>query len=67
MDVCTLVLITTMTTQMCYSPNVCRPSEDGARQLCSGLQPTACPAPPITYECVRPDGTRYKLTQSEAK
>jgi hypothetical protein len=60
MDVCTLIVATTMTLQACYSNNVCHPSADGTKQMCSGVHQISCGGvywP--TYECKRPDGTSY--------
>ncbi len=58
-----LIIVTTQTLQMCYAHGVCRPSEDGSKLLCTGQQPVACPIAPPTYECKRPDGTTYIITE----
>ena len=60
MDVCTLIVATTMTLQACWSKDVCRPSADGTKQMCSGVHSVPCadfrwPA----YECKRSDGSTY--------
>jgi hypothetical protein len=56
-DVCTLIVATTMTLQLC--PHVdCRASADGTKQLCqtySACNVVRYPA----YECKRPDGSTY--------
>lgn len=58
MDVCTLIVVTTMTLQMCYSKNICKP--DGIRELCTGLIPIPCNNISFpTYECKRSDGSTY--------
>lgn len=67
MDICTLVIITTMNLNGCARPSICVPSVDGTRQYCSGFQPFHCPIPEPFYNCVKPDGTIYTLKQSEAK
>lgn len=36
MDVCTLIVVTTLTTQMYYTLNIC--TQVGDRELCSGMQ-----------------------------
>ncbi len=60
MDICTLIIITTTTLQMCWSDNICRASPDGTKQLCSGAQPIACGGVRYpTYDCKRPDGSTY--------
>ena len=60
MDICTLILATTTTLQMCYSDNVCHPSTDGTKSLCSGTHPIGCPGNLLpSYECKRPDGSIY--------
>lgn len=59
MDICTAIVVTTMTTQACWTENHCYPSEDGTKQICSGVRPAACPIRNPGYSCKRADGTEY--------
>ena len=60
MDICTAIAITTMTLQACYTDNVCHPSTDGSKQICTGRQFISCGGlSPPAYECRRPDGSIY--------
>lgn len=67
MDICTLVIVTSMTTQACYSKVTCVDDAEHNRRICSGGFPNACPMPEPFYECKRVDGTTYMLKQSEVK
>ena len=58
MDICTLIIATTITTQMCYSPQ-CQPSADGTKQLCFDLHQCGGAVNWPAYDCKRPDGTTY--------
>jgi hypothetical protein len=60
MDICTLIVASTVTMQLCGTDNVCKPSTDGTKQMCTGVRPKPCVtfAGP-SYECKRPDGTSY--------
>lgn len=66
MDTCSLIVATIVTTQACFTTPTCRTSEDGKRQLCSAIAPTACPLPPPHYECVKADGSRYAVPADKA-
>jgi hypothetical protein len=56
-DVCTLIVATTMTLQLCTRVD-CRPTADGTKQLCQTYSSCAAVRYP-TYECKRPDGSTY--------
>jgi hypothetical protein len=58
MDVCTLIVVTATTLQLCYAQPQCHPSADNTKQLCSTF-PTSCGVSWPTYECKRPDGSAY--------
>jgi hypothetical protein len=55
MDVCTLILGTTLLSVPCQTEKSCSMTMDGKRQICVDY----CRPPPNAYDCVRPDGTRY--------
>ena len=66
MDVCTLIVATTMTLQMCYSKDICHASADGTKQLCSGVQAIGCPGITLpSYECKRQDGSTYTYQSND--
>jgi hypothetical protein len=65
-DICTLVTATMMTMQACYSENMCHPSMDGTKQICTGHQPISCGIAGVAYECRRPDGITYVFTGEAA-
>ena len=59
MDVCTLVVLTTINTVACYSPVVCEPYN--GKTFCTGGTAGACPQPDPWWECKRADGSKYAL------
>ena len=58
MDICTLIVATTTTLQMCYSPT-CSPSADGTKNLCYDMHQCGGAIQWPSYECRRPDGSVY--------
>ena len=64
MDICTIIFATTMTLQACYSKDICHPSADGTKQMCSGVFSIPCDVRSKwpTYDCKRPDGSTYLFT-----
>lgn len=65
MDTCTLSTITTMTLQACFMPSQC--DRIGDVNICIGGMPIACPQPAQVYGCIRPNGTRYEMSQEEVE
>jgi hypothetical protein len=63
MDICTLVMVTTMNAIGCVADPVCRPSPDGTKHLCT---PGYCPLPAPVYDCKRPDGSTYTWRETDA-
>ena len=66
MDICTLIVITTINTIGCMATESCRISSDG-RKYCIPPHAISCPIPENIYECVKKDGTKYIIKESEAK
>ena len=62
-DICTLVIATTMNAIACFTPGHCDEPKDGV-QFCVPAMPKSCWTPGETYDCIRPDGTKY--TRAEA-
>lgn len=65
MDVCTLIVITTMNTQACGAAERC--SIKNNIKYCFPAHAIQCPIPEPTYDCVKADGTKYTIKQSEVK
>ena len=61
MDVCTLLVVTGMNALACISQPVCEIVGDV--QFCTSGGPVPCPVPPNYYECVRPDKSKYTMTE----
>jgi hypothetical protein len=65
-DICTLILVTTSTLQMCYSKPLCDKIVDN-KVLCDGIHAVPCGSDqPPAYECKRADGTTY-IWQDDGK
>lgn len=62
MDICTLIVSTTVFLNIC--PSVQRCEEANGKQYCQMIQ-TDCHEPSSHYECVRPDGSRYNAPVEE--
>ena len=67
MDICTLIVITTIPLIGCSSDESCRMSSDGTKKYCIPPHSISCPTPENVYECVKEDGTKYLIKESEAK
>lgn len=65
MDICTIIIATVTTLQMCYSEPVCTTSADGTKRLCyQGHECGGIHWP--TYDCKRPDGSSYTFEDKNA-
>lgn len=58
MDVCTLLLSTTLLAIPCSTHQSCGVTLEGSRKICMDY----CETPPPQYSCVKPDGTSYIWT-----
>ena len=65
MDICTLIVITTMNTIGCMAAESCWISS--GRKYCIPSHAISCPIPENVYECIKEDGTKYLIKESEAK
>ena len=61
MDVCTLVIASSMTLRACFAAPVC--TEIAGVKYCSGNAPISCPTPPFFYSCVKETGETYYRSQ----
>jgi len=62
MDICTLVIASTMDAAIVSFPTVCHPSKDDTKQFCAGGDLVPCQQPTsMYYDCKRPDGTSYMI------
>ena len=59
MDICTLIVVTTMTTQACFTPQRCE-TANGKEYCTASNNPAPCANPPLYYDCVTPDGEHYE-------
>lgn len=57
MDVCNLIVVTTLNAVLCTPAPTCSASADGTKSLCMSIG--RCEMPPVQYECKRADGTSY--------
>ena len=58
MDICTLIIVTTLNAVPCLTVRQCDATMDGGRQNCTNF----CRPLPNTYDCERPDGSKYIWT-----
>ena len=58
MDICTLIFATTLNAVPCQIERQCDTTMDGRRQICTNF----CRALPSSYDCERPDGSKYVWT-----
>ena len=68
MAICVLATVTTLIGTICNAPLVCRPTDDGQRQLCMP-SPTQCVLP-VQWNCTKQDGSgtyTYVQTQPDGR
>lgn len=63
MDICTLVVITTINAIACAKAEEC--SIRNGVKYCIPMHAVACLVPEPFYDCVKANGTKYSIKQSE--